>query len=154
VYSNLHQSPLAEALVVLGAAVGVAMAATLGRVTRRDPARLEVALAGAVALSLLSTPHLLVHDLVVLAPALVWCAARAAQALSQARPPSRRELGLVTLWLALSGAAAVDIGNGSVGFPGRLVPWVLLAVAGIAASACRPAPTTAPRLEAAAVSPG
>jgi hypothetical protein len=154
VYSNLHPSLLAEALVVLGAAVGVAMAAALGRVARRDPARLEVALAGAVALSLLSTPHLLVQDLVVLAPALVWCAARAAQALSQARPPSRRELGLVTLWLALSGAAAVDIGNGSVGFPGRLVPWVLLAIAGIAASACRTAPATAPRLEAAAVSPG
>ncbi len=41
---------------------------------------LEVSLAGAAALSLVASPHLLAHDLVILAPVFAWCAARAAAA--------------------------------------------------------------------------
>jgi hypothetical protein len=107
----------------------------LGRASRRDPGRLEVALAGATALSLLSAPHLLVHDLVVLAPALVWCLARAGHSLRNGAY-SWRELGLVGGWMALSYAALADVGNGTVGLPGRMVPWILLLAAGAAVAVC------------------
>jgi hypothetical protein len=131
VYSNLHSGLLAEMLVAVGAAVAVALAAALGRASRRDPDRLEAALAGATALSLICAPHLLVHDLVILAPALVWCVARAGHSLRD-RVYSRGELGLVAGWMALSYAALTDVGNGTVGAPGRLVPWILLFAAGAA----------------------
>jgi hypothetical protein len=135
VYSNLHSGMLAEVLAAAGVAVAVALAAVLGRASRRDPGRLEVALAGATALSLLSAPHLLVHDLVVLAPALVWCLARAGHSLRNGAY-SWRELGLVGGWMALSYAALADVGNGTVGLPGRMVPWILLLAAGAAVAVC------------------
>lgn len=135
VYSNLQPGIVAELLCVVAAAGAVALAAALGVVSRRDPARLEAALAGATVLSLLSAPHLLVHDLVVLAPALVWCLARAAHSVKTGMT-SLIELGLVGGWIALSYAAIVDVGNGTVGAPGRLVPWVLLIGAGAAGWAC------------------
>lgn len=123
--SNLQSGLAVEVLAAVGAAVAVAIAAALGSVSRRDPARLEAALVGATLLSLLCAPHLLVHDLVVLAPVLVWSLARALHSLRDG-VTSVGELGLICGWIALSYAALLDIGNGSVGVPGRLVPWVLL----------------------------
>jgi hypothetical protein len=38
--------------------------------------------------------------------------------------------------MALSYAALADVGNGTVGLPGRLVPWILLLAAGVAALVC------------------
>ncbi|HEX6493242.1 MAG TPA: glycosyltransferase family 87 protein [Candidatus Dormibacteraeota bacterium] len=128
VYSNLQSGTGAEVLVAVGAALAVALAGALGSLSRRDPAKLEVALAGATTLSLLCAPHLLIHDLVVLAPVLVWCVARAGHSVGE-RLTSWSEFALVGGWIALSQAALVDIGNTAVGVPGRLVPWLLLAVA-------------------------
>ena len=135
VYSNLQQGLAAQALSALGGALAVALAATLGSVSRRHPDRLEYALGGAVLLSLLCAPHLLVHDLVVLAPVLVWCVARAGHSLRDGAT-SWAELGLVGGWIALSYAALIDVGNGTVGAPGRLVPWLLLVGAGAAVYVC------------------
>ncbi|TMD99170.1 MAG: DUF2029 domain-containing protein [Chloroflexi bacterium] len=135
VYSNLQQGLAAQALSALGGALAVALAATLGSVSRRHPDRLEYALGGAVLLSLLCAPHLLVHDLVVLAPVLVWCVARAGHSLRDGAT-SWAELGLVGGWIALSYAALIDVGNGTVGAPGRFVPWLLLVGAGAAVYVC------------------
>jgi len=128
VYSNLQTGMGAEVLVAVGAALAVALAAALGSLSRRDPAKLEIALAGATVLSLLCAPHLLIHDLVVLAPVLVWCVARAEQAVGD-RLTSWSEFALMGGWIALSEAALVDVGNAAVGVPGRLVPWLLLVAA-------------------------
>lgn len=124
-----------------GAATGVAC--WLGWSTRSHPERLEPALAGATALSLLVAPHLLVHDLVLLAPALTWMTAWALNAgalrpHATGRPGTATHLvGLGALWIALTEVAFIDNGNQSSGPPGRLVPWVLLAIASAAAWAGR-----------------
>ena len=133
-FSNLQAGVLAEVLSVAGCAIAVAVSAVLGGVSRPHPERLEAALAGAVLLSLLAAPHLLIHDLVILAPALVWCLAR----LVGTAPESfggGRGVGVLLGWLALSQAAPIDAGNDAVGPPGRLVPWVLIAGAAVAVSA-------------------
>ena len=58
-------------------------------IARQAATALEASLAGAVALSLAASPHLLPHDLVILAPAFAWCAARAAAAETRAVARSR-----------------------------------------------------------------
>ncbi|HEX6538714.1 MAG TPA: hypothetical protein VF155_06015, partial [Candidatus Dormibacteraeota bacterium] len=92
-------------------------------------ALLEPAFLGAVTLSLWASPHLLGHDLVLLAPplvaALAWSMDRD---LAGARTwPGPVSAALVAGWVALSLASASDLGQGWVGAPGRLTPWVLLA---------------------------
>ena len=111
------------------AAVAVLAAGRLGAVARRRPALLEPAFLGAVTLSLWASPHLLGHDLVLLAPplvaALAWSMDRD---LAGARTwPGPVSAALVAGWVALSLASASDLGQGWVGAPGRLTPWVLLA---------------------------
>lgn len=151
VFSNLQGGVIAVALSVAAGALAVALAALLGGVSRRHPDRLEIGLAGAAALSLLAAPHLLVHDLVILAPALVWCAARVMSQARSERTATWGWLGLVLAWVALSQAAVVDAGSGGVGVPGRLVPWVLVigSAAAVLASSGRRRPIR--RLESAAV---
>ena len=118
-------------LALLLAAAALVAAGWLGAVSRRRVALLEPALLGATALSLWASPHLLGHDLVLLAPPLVamlaWTMNR-----EQNRAvawPGPGSIALVSGWAALSYASLVDLGQGGVGLPGRLTPWVLLAAA-------------------------
>ena len=103
----------------------------LGSRSRGVPHALEVSLAGAVALSLVASPHLLPHDLVILAPAFAWCVARAAA--TEAAPwPGLVTIRLIGAWAVLGVLTLVDTGNAAPAPPGRLVPLGLLAI-GIAA---------------------
>jgi hypothetical protein len=134
--SDLGTGPLIAVLAAVGGALAVIAAAALGRVSRGDPARLEAALAGATVLSLLCTPHLLAQDLVLLAPVLMWCAARATAVAAARSSQPWREAGLVVLWAAMGEAAMIDLHEYTGGDLGRLVPWTLLAAAGVAILAC------------------
>lgn len=118
------------ALALLLAAVALVVAGWLGAVSRRR-SLLEPAMLGATALSLWASPHLLGHDLVVLAPPLVAAFAWTTDAELRrgAAWPGPGTLALVAGWVALSFASLLDLGQGGVGFPGRLTPWVLLACA-------------------------
>ena len=117
------------ALALLLAAVAVVAAGWLGSVSRHRPALLEPALLGATALSLWASPHLLGHDLVVLAPPLVPMFAWTTNTESRRGVvwPGPATMGLVAGWVALSYASLLDLGQGGIGLPGRLTPWVLLA---------------------------
>jgi hypothetical protein len=94
-----------------------------------------------VALSLFASPHLLGHDLTLMAPMFVvgaaWLAGRPGE-----RPwPGRATLGVTGLWVLLSAASLEDLSQNAVGFPGRATPWVLLITAaawcGLVARAAR-----------------
>jgi hypothetical protein len=118
-------------LGVTGSLIALAGCALLGLRSRGNPGALEASLAGAAALSLVASPHLLPHDLVVLAPAFVWCAARAAAA--DGSPwPGLVSLRVIAAWAVLGVLTLVDTGNAASAPPGRLVPLALLG-AGIAA---------------------
>lgn len=121
---------LYAAALLLGGVAALA-AGWLGAISRRNSSLLEPALLGATALSLWASPHLLGHDLVILAPPLVAALAWAMSLeVRQVRDwPGSLTLGLVASWGALSTASALDLGQSAVGLPGRLTPWVLLAVA-------------------------
>jgi hypothetical protein len=118
----------ARVLALVGGIAGVLLSAWLGWRTRRRPERLEAGLAGALVLSLLVTPHLLAHDLVVLAPALVFLLARAAS-LEPGHWPGRLGVVILVAWVGLAVLISFDAGNGAPAPPGRLVPWGLLAAA-------------------------
>jgi hypothetical protein len=127
--SWLGSGSVAGGIAIAGGVLGVAACGLLGWRSRGHPDRLEATLAGATALSLLVAPHLLAHDLVVLAPAFVWVAARAAR-LDQPRPwPGRAGTYVVVGWLLLVLLVALDTGAGAPAPPGRLVPWGLIAAA-------------------------
>jgi hypothetical protein len=119
------------ALALLLAAVALVAAGWLGTVSRRHRSLLEPALLGATALSLWASPHLLGHDLVVLAPPLVAMFAWTmnAELRREVAWPGSASIALVAGWAALSYASLLDLGQGGVGFPGRLTPWVLVACA-------------------------
>jgi hypothetical protein len=95
-----------------------------------------------VALSLFASPHLLGHDLTLLAPVLVaglaWLAGRP----GERSWPGPGTLGVLALWVLLSFASLADLSQNSVGFPGRATPWVLLLIAAawcaLVAGAARP----------------
>jgi hypothetical protein len=131
VASWLGGGPDAVVIGILGSLIALLGCGVLGSRSRGNPGRLEVSLAGAAALSLLASPHLLPHDLVILAPAFAWCLARAAAVEAPPWP------GLVTIrvtagWAALGVLTLVDTGNAASAPPGRLVPLTLLGI-GIAA---------------------
>jgi hypothetical protein len=114
-------------LGVAGAVLALAGCAVLGARSRGTSIALEVSLAGAAVLSLAASPHLLAHDLVILAPAFAWCAARAAAA--DAAPwPGTATLRVVGAWAILGLATYLDTGNSAPAPPGRLVPLGLLAI--------------------------
>jgi hypothetical protein len=132
--SGLFGSLLGHApgVFLLAVAAGIAAAAVagwLGTVAHRRRDLFEPALCGAVALSLFASPHLLGHDLTLLAPVLVaglaWLAGRPGE-----HPwPGKLTLGVLGAWLLLSFATLNDLSQNSVGFPGRATPWVLLLTA-------------------------
>ena len=116
-------------LLALLAGLGAALVAGwLGSTTRGRSDLFEPALAGAVALSVFGAPHLLGHDLTLLAPALVfglaWQAGHAAHGW-----PDRAAIAVLFAWLLLSLATIADLGNRAVGPPGRMTPWVLVVLA-------------------------
>jgi hypothetical protein len=122
----------APGVFLLAVAAGIAAAAVagwLGTIAHRRPDLLEPTLCGAVALSLFASPHLLGHDLTLLAPVLVvglaWLAGRPGEALW----PGPATLGVLGLWTLLSFASLGDLSQNTVGFPGRATPWVLLLMA-------------------------
>ena len=90
---------------------------------------LEPCLAAATVLSLLASPHLLSHDLVLLAPVLVWTLAWASTRDGAAAWPGRHSRAALAGWVVLSLATAVDLGADQAAPPGRLVPWALLGLA-------------------------
>ncbi|MBV9101448.1 MAG: DUF2029 domain-containing protein [Candidatus Dormibacteraeota bacterium] len=128
--SWLGTSAPALTLTALAVVAGVGAAAWMGAQSRR-PALFEPAFAGAVALSLLVSIHLLGHDLTLLAPALVallaWLARRSASPRSWPDVPAAAAL---LTWAAMSFASQQDLGNYSPAPPGRLTPVVLAAMAG------------------------
>ncbi|HEY8673251.1 MAG TPA: hypothetical protein VIM76_05780, partial [Candidatus Dormibacteraeota bacterium] len=116
---------------IIGSVIALAGCALLGARSRGSVTGLEASLAGAAALSLVASPHLLAHDLVILAPAFAWCAARAAAA--DGSPwPGIATLRVLAAWAIIGVFAFLDTGNSSPAPPGRLVPLGLLGI-GIAA---------------------
>ena len=127
--SWLGAGSAATGIAIAGGVLGVAACGFLGWRSHGRPDRLEATLAGAAALSLVVAPHLLAHDLVVLAPAFVWVAARAAR-LDVPHPwPGRTGTVVLAGWLLLVLLIALDTGAGAPAPPGRLVPWGLMAAA-------------------------
>lgn len=99
----------------------------------RSSGRLEPALAGAVALGLLASPHLYLHDIAMLTPAAIWFMvwAYGRDAGESAMRAPRRFIAAIAGWIALNvaaGAQPIDYHE----VPGRLVPWFLLAAAATA----------------------
>ena len=123
--SWLGDTAAAHALGVAAAAIAAGACLVLGRAARRRPDLLEPALAGAVALSLAASPHLLGHDLAVLAPAAAWTFLWAAGSTGPGGAALRR---CAALWALTCLAAFLDLGNASQAPPGRLVPLALTAM--------------------------
>jgi len=137
--SWLGGGPAAALAAVAGAVAALAGCAVLGHRSRRTPDLLELTLAGAVALSLAASPHLLTYDLVALAPAFVWCMGRMATIDGSVAWPGRFSLAAATGWAIANVVIDLDLGNGAPAPPGRLVPWVLvLAGLGAVGAARRP----------------
>jgi hypothetical protein len=127
--SLLGNGATAQIIGAIGDIAALALAFALGCKVRSVPARLDLALAGAAVLSLLASPHAGTHDLVMLAPAMVWSTAwglghaAAGRSVEQWRGP----LLPVALWLLLSCAAFISLIP-----PLQLVPWVLIVAAAVA----------------------
>jgi hypothetical protein len=148
----------AQGVFLLAVGAGVAAAAVagwLGTVAHKRPDLFEPTLCGAVALSLFASPHLLGHDLTLLAPVFVaglaWLAGRP----SERDWPGSATLGMLGAWVLLSFATLGDLAQNSVGLPGRATPWVLLLVAAawcaLVAGAARPEVAARQRLPHSAV---
>jgi Glycosyltransferase family 87 len=119
-------------LLAVGAGIAAAaVAGWLGTVAHRRPDLFEPSLCGAVALSLFVSPHLLGHDLTLLAPVLVaglaWLAGRPSERLW----PGLATLVVLAVWVLLSFASLGDLSQDGVGLPGRATPWVLLLISGV-----------------------
>jgi hypothetical protein len=131
VASWLGSGGFATVLGLVGSLLALAGCALLGARSRAGAGALEVSLAGAAALSLLASPHLLPHDLVILAPVFAWCAARAA-ATDAAPWPGLASVRVIAAWAMLGVLAFIDTGNAAPAPPGRLVPLALVGI-GVAA---------------------
>jgi hypothetical protein len=131
VASWLGTGGVPAAIGIAGSLIALAACSILGARSRGKPPALEASLAGAVALSLVASPHLLAHDLVILAPAFAWCAARAASA--DGPPwPGVATLRVVAAWALVGVLAFLDTGNSAPAPPGRLAPLGLIGI-GVAA---------------------
>ena len=128
----------AYALIALVSLAALAAAVWVGHRSRGRT--LELPLGTATALSLFCAPHLLVHDLTMLAPALVMVAARLTTL--ERRWPGRPALALIAAWVVLGILAQRDLGNDAAAPPGRFVPWVLMALGIAGVLALRRAETT------------
>lgn len=142
VASWLGGGTVPAAIAVGGSLIALGGCGLLGARSRGNHGALEASLAGAAALSLVASPHLLPHDLVILAPAFAWCAARTAVA-ENAPWPGLATIRLIAAWAALGVLTLVDTGNAAPAPPGRLVPVGLLAI-GVAALMI---PASRPRVE-------
>jgi Glycosyltransferase family 87 len=131
VASWLGSGTVPAATGITGSLIALGGCWVLGSRSRGNVGALEASLAGAAALSLVASPHLLPHDLVILAPAFAWCAARAAAA-ERAPWPGQVSIRLIAAWAMLGVLTLVDTGNAAPAPPGRLVPVGLLGI-GIAA---------------------
>ncbi len=127
--SWLGNGAAAELLAAAGSVTAVGGCVALGRRLARDRAALEPCLAAATLLSLLASPHLLSHDMVLLAPVVVFMLGWAAVQDGAAAWPGRLGRAVLAGWVLLSLATAVDLGADQAAPPGRLVPWVLLGLA-------------------------
>jgi hypothetical protein len=129
--SGLFGSLFGQAPGVFFLSIGAGLAAAavagwLGTIAHRRPDLLEPSLCGAVILSLFASPHLLGHDLTLIAPVLVaglaWLAGRPTERLW----PGPATLAVIAGWGLLSVASLEDLAQNSVGLPGRATPWALL----------------------------
>jgi hypothetical protein len=120
IYGLMTSWPTGKSVIpyVVLASLGVlAICFYLGTALWQHP---EIALAGTLAFSLAVSPHTLPHDLVLLAPIFVAVVAK--------QLGTKHLLTVIFLWLLLNLASLLDMGNGAIGAPGRLVPWVLIAI--------------------------
>jgi hypothetical protein len=126
--SLLGQAPGVYFLSIGAGLLAAAVAGWLGTIAYRRPDLFEPSLCGAVTLSLFASPHLLGHDLTLIAPVLVvavgWLAGRP----TETRWPGPATLAVITGWVVLSFASLEDLAQNSVGLPGRATPWALLIV--------------------------
>ncbi len=120
--SWLGNAASAHALAAICSLLACIACAVLGS-RSREARKFEPALAATMALTLVASPHLLGHDLALLAPAAAWMLAWAAQ----------RDSGRVLiLWLLFNAVATLDFGNSNPAPPGRLVPVALVVIAALA----------------------
>jgi len=138
--SWLGDGAATELLAATGSVLALGGCLLLGRRLARDHAALEPCLAAATVLSLLASPHLLSHDLVLLAPVLVGLLGWAAIRDGAMRWPGHHSRGVLAGWVVLSLAIALDLGSQAAAPPGRLVPWALLGLAGLLTLDLRPRP--------------
>jgi hypothetical protein len=123
--SSLGPGRLTDLLTIAGGAAALATAFWVGARSRLRPALLEPALFAATALSLLASPHLLGHDLTLLAPVLVALLGRLA--VRTRGWPGPATAVVVGGWIVLSILALVDLnGQQSAGTGIRLVPLALI----------------------------
>jgi hypothetical protein len=119
--SWLGNAPAAHALAAVCSVAALGACGVLGA-RSREQGKFETALAGTLALSLVASPHLLGHDLALLAPAAAWMLAMPGVAAKRA----------LVAWVLFNCAAALDFGNSQPAPPGRVVP-IALAIAGAVA---------------------
>ena len=125
---------VAGALGLALAIAALAGCAALGDRSRHCGRRIESVVTGAIALSLLASPHVLTHDLVLLDLPFVWLMARAAGADGEQAWPGPLSRLLLAGWVVVNLTVDLDTGNGAAFPPGRLVPWSLIVVALAAAA--------------------
>jgi hypothetical protein len=129
--SWLGDGAATQLLAAAGSVLAVGGCLLLGRRLASGRSALEPCLAAATLLSLLASPHLLSHDLVLLAPVLVGLMGWAAVRDGMVPWPGAHTRAVLAGWVLLSLAAAVDLGSQAAAPPGRLVPWALLGLAGL-----------------------
>ena len=111
VASWLGTGMAAQALEVVAVLAGLGVCAAFGHRSRRPGASLEFALLGAVAVSLMLSPHLFSYDLVVMAPLFVICMARASAAEVPESWPGRASLAGIAAWVCGNLLVNLDVGN-------------------------------------------
>lgn len=139
----LGNTAAAQAAGIAGSVLACTLAFWLGALVRRDTTRLEPALAGASVLTLLASPHALLHDLVLLAPVAVWSLAYAIRHAQTARPMTEAAVALGS-WALVSVAGLASLAGGALALahggalpPGVVVTPALIACAVVAALATR-----------------
>jgi Glycosyltransferase family 87 len=120
-----------QLLAAVGSVLALGACLWLGRRLVRDPSALEPCLAAAMLLSLVASPHLLSHDLVMLEPVLVGVLAWAGARDGSTVWPGPSSRAVLAGWGVLFLAAVLDLGSQTAAPPGRLVPLALLALAGL-----------------------
>jgi hypothetical protein len=121
----------AEMLWLAGATTARVLAFIARVAVRHDRRRLEIGLTVAALVTILSAPHVYVHDLVLLAPMFVWMMADARiRDQASLRRTRRTTVVVIACWLALSGVEALSL-VGSVA-AGAIMPEVLIALTALA----------------------